>query len=131
MKTGQSPISLSRVTGIKKGDVVSLVGGGGKTATMYLLAHELAGQGRRVIVTTTTNIMPPDPPLNYLISNFLILNSNNINYCVGIFLFPIHRPFMMHAKSTRHLSTASFMHAFTLSFMTLHCFLKFLILFCG
>lgn len=69
MKTDQSPISLSRVTGIKKGDVVSLVGGGGKTATMYLLAHELAGQGRRVIVTTTTNIMPPDPPLNCLISN--------------------------------------------------------------
>lgn len=66
MKRGQSPVSLSRVIGIKKGDVVSLVGGGGKTATMYLLAGELAGQGRRVIVTTTTNIIPPDPPLKYL-----------------------------------------------------------------
>ncbi len=41
--------------------VISLVGGGGKTTTMYQLADELAEQGKRVLVTTTTHIRRPDP----------------------------------------------------------------------
>ncbi|MFC1841052.1 selenium cofactor biosynthesis protein YqeC [Thermodesulfobacteriota bacterium] len=72
MKTGQSPLSLSRIIGIKKGDVVSLVGGGGKTSTMYLIADELAGQGRRIIITTTTHIFPPD-------SQYKLILTKNIN----------------------------------------------------
>ena len=43
----------------KKGDVVSLVGSGGKTTLMYLLARELTTKGLRVITTTTTKIFPP------------------------------------------------------------------------
>ena len=39
--------------------IVSLVGGGGKTSTMYQLADELAEQGKRVLVTTTTHIRRP------------------------------------------------------------------------
>lgn len=39
--------------------IISLVGGGGKTTTMYQLADELAEQGRRVLVTTTTHIGEP------------------------------------------------------------------------
>lgn len=39
--------------------LVALVGAGGKTTTMYTLAHELAKQGRRVLTTTTTNIYLP------------------------------------------------------------------------
>lgn len=39
--------------------VISLVGGGGKTSTMYQLADELAEQGKRVLVTTTTHIRCP------------------------------------------------------------------------
>ncbi len=46
---------------IRKGEVVSLVGAGGKTTAMYRLASELAGQGWRVITTTTTKIRPPSP----------------------------------------------------------------------
>jgi len=37
---------------------VSLVGAGGKTTLMYALAREAAAQGLRVIVTTTTRILP-------------------------------------------------------------------------
>ena len=39
--------------------VVSLVGGGGKSTLMYFLAQTCAKQGRRVLVTTTTNIFRP------------------------------------------------------------------------
>ncbi len=39
--------------------LVAIVGAGGKTTTMYTLARELAGSGRRVITTTTTNIYLP------------------------------------------------------------------------
>ncbi len=39
--------------------IISLVGAGGKTTTMYRLADELAGQGKRVLVTTSTHIRIP------------------------------------------------------------------------
>jgi probable selenium-dependent hydroxylase accessory protein YqeC len=39
--------------------LVSIVGAGGKTTTMYTLAAELAAQGKKVITTTTTNIYIP------------------------------------------------------------------------
>ncbi len=39
--------------------VISLVGAGGKTTTMYQLADELAEQGKRVLVTTSTHIRRP------------------------------------------------------------------------
>lgn len=44
------------------GRIISLVGGGGKTSAMYILANELAAKGAKVIVTTTTHIRPPKPP---------------------------------------------------------------------
>lgn len=44
--------------------IVTLVGGGGKTSAMYALAHEGKLAGKRVVVTTTTHIMPhPELPL--------------------------------------------------------------------
>jgi probable selenium-dependent hydroxylase accessory protein YqeC len=36
--------------------LVSLVGAGGKTSSMFMIARELASSGRKVLVTTTTNI---------------------------------------------------------------------------
>jgi probable selenium-dependent hydroxylase accessory protein YqeC len=53
--------SLAGALGIRIGDVVGLVGGGGKTSTMFRLAHELTASGQRVITTTTTRILPPEP----------------------------------------------------------------------
>lgn len=37
--------------------MIAVVGGGGKTTTCFTLAKELANEGRRVLVTTTTHIM--------------------------------------------------------------------------
>ncbi len=44
---------------IRKGEIVSFVGAGGKTTAMYRLGRELADQGWRVVTTTTTMIRPP------------------------------------------------------------------------
>ncbi len=41
---------------MKRGDVVSFVGGGGKTTSMFRLAEELSAAGLRVVTTTTTHI---------------------------------------------------------------------------
>ena len=46
---------------VHQGDVISLVGAGGKTTTMYRLGRELAQLGWRVVATTTTKIRPPSP----------------------------------------------------------------------
>lgn len=41
---------------VGRGDVVSFVGGGGKTTSMLRLARELSAAGLRVVATTTTHI---------------------------------------------------------------------------
>ena len=41
---------------IKPGDVVTLIGGGGKTTVMFRLAEELTAAGLTVISTMTTKI---------------------------------------------------------------------------
>jgi probable selenium-dependent hydroxylase accessory protein YqeC len=55
---------------IEKGDVVSLVGAGGKTTTLYGINGELRRHGMTVITTTTTHMQTPQyattlPPLVY------------------------------------------------------------------
>ena len=50
---------LKEALDTKPGEVISLVGGGGKTTIMFALAHELAGNGNCVIITTTTKIFEP------------------------------------------------------------------------
>ena len=42
--------------------VIALVGAGGKTSAMFLLAAELKSHGKRVLLTTTTAIFKPDRP---------------------------------------------------------------------
>src|SRR5215471_11165489 len=39
--------------------LISIIGAGGKTTTMYTLANELVQRGNRVITTTTTQIFFP------------------------------------------------------------------------
>lgn len=55
------PVSLSLALGLDRKGVISFIGGGGKTSLMFKLAHELSGQGKRVLTTTTTKIFPPTP----------------------------------------------------------------------
>lgn len=43
---------------LRPGTVISIVGGGGKTSTMFTLGKELAEKGRMVTLTTTTKIRP-------------------------------------------------------------------------
>ena len=50
---------LSDLLDLPPRPLISIVGAGGKTTTMYTLASELAQRGRRVITTTTTNIYFP------------------------------------------------------------------------
>jgi len=52
---------LKEALDIKPGEVISLVGGGGKTTLMFALARELASSGSCVVTTTTTKIFEPLP----------------------------------------------------------------------
>ena len=56
-----SPGALQRGLGFlaDRRRIVSLVGGGGKSTVMLFLAQTCAKQGKRVLVTTTTNIFQP------------------------------------------------------------------------
>lgn len=45
---------------LKEGDIVSFVGGGGKTTTIFKLAKELKALNKRVLLTTTTAIYEPE-----------------------------------------------------------------------
>jgi probable selenium-dependent hydroxylase accessory protein YqeC len=57
----QPASSLKGALGIGERELISIVGGGGKTSLMYALAQELSSKGKKVITTTTTRIMPPEP----------------------------------------------------------------------
>ena len=50
---------LTAALGLSQREVLSLVGGGGKTSLMFLLAETLRTGGHRVITTTTTKIFEP------------------------------------------------------------------------
>jgi probable selenium-dependent hydroxylase accessory protein YqeC len=51
--------SLQEAFDLHAGEVISLVGGGGKTSLMFALALSLSISGNKVISTTTTRILPP------------------------------------------------------------------------
>lgn len=60
-----TPGALQRTLGFFGSDrrIISLVGGGGKSTVMYFAAQTCAKQGKKVLVTTTTNIYMPNPSL--------------------------------------------------------------------
>jgi len=57
---------------LKPGEVISLVGGGGKTTLMFALAASLVSRGQSVVTTTTTKIFEPTASQSPL----LILEAN-------------------------------------------------------
>jgi len=50
---------LAEALDIENEKLVVLVGAGGKTSCLYLLGKEMAGQGKRVVLATTTKIFRP------------------------------------------------------------------------
>jgi probable selenium-dependent hydroxylase accessory protein YqeC len=52
---------LRTAFGTGEREVITIVGGGGKTTTLFRLARELHGSGAGVVVTTTTHIFAPRP----------------------------------------------------------------------
>lgn len=65
--------SLMAALGFEKTEqlprIISLVGGGGKTTTMYQLAEELSEQGLRVLVTTSTHIQCPEEGISAFVNH--------------------------------------------------------------
>lgn len=53
---------LKDALGLQNGEMLSLIGAGGKTTTLFRLAHELWEEGEKVLVTTTTKIFKPTKP---------------------------------------------------------------------
>lgn len=50
-----------RALGLGHGDVAAIIGAGGKTSLMFRLAGEARSLGMRVLVTTSTRILLPEP----------------------------------------------------------------------
>ena len=58
-------MTLEEAFSIKGREVVSLVGGGGKTTLMFALGKELSPRRKGIILTTTTKIWAPSPSPHY------------------------------------------------------------------
>lgn len=57
-------------------ELITLVGAGGKTTTMFKLANECANNGERVLVTTTTAIYYPD---DQDVDSIILLDKDKFN----------------------------------------------------
>lgn len=55
-------MQLKEALGLQQSEMVSLIGAGGKTTTMFRLAHELHEDNGKVLVSTTTKIFKPSKP---------------------------------------------------------------------
>lgn len=53
-------MELVDALGVRPGDVVALVGGGGKTSALYRLGRELAGRDLPVVLAGTARFTPPE-----------------------------------------------------------------------
>jgi molybdenum cofactor cytidylyltransferase len=55
-------MQLKEAFGLREGEMISLIGAGGKTTTLLHLAKELRDARKKVLVTTTTRIFKPSKP---------------------------------------------------------------------
>ena len=53
---------LGEAFDLRRGEMAALIGAGGKTTTMFRLARELREEGRKILLTTTTQILKPSKP---------------------------------------------------------------------
>src|SRR6266508_1956581 len=55
-----SPLELCDALSVSPGELVAIVGGGGKTAALYRLGAELPARGVPVLLSGTTRFTPPE-----------------------------------------------------------------------
>jgi molybdenum cofactor cytidylyltransferase len=55
-------MTLAESLGVQAGEMISLIGAGGKTTALFRLAREARDKGCKVLVTTTTKIFKPNKP---------------------------------------------------------------------
>ena len=67
-----------------KKEVISFVGAGGKTTSLYTLANELSNLGKKVIVTTTTHMHMPKDCIIFNDNKDLIKDSLDKNLLVTV-----------------------------------------------
>jgi probable selenium-dependent hydroxylase accessory protein YqeC len=58
----EATMHLQQALELKHGEMVALIGAGGKTTTLFHLANELREAGGKILVTTTTKIFKPAKP---------------------------------------------------------------------
>jgi probable selenium-dependent hydroxylase accessory protein YqeC len=82
-------MNLAEAFEIREREVISLVGGGGKTTLLFGLGNELAQQRTGILLTTTTKIWEPDlsPAYTVLLSRDLSVLKRRIAENLGRFSF--------------------------------------------
>ena len=85
---------LSPLLGLADSQIITFIGGGGKTSLMNTLGKEFASHGYPTLLTTTTHIMKPDflsdesyienEDLGQLANIFTNLKNSNIKYELDI-----------------------------------------------
>ena len=79
-------MELSSLLGISEG-VTAVIGGGGKTTLLWTLGQELAGKGGRVLLYTTTKILPfPGIPCAKSLAELEELRGRHRLLCAGMVL---------------------------------------------
>jgi len=59
---GERAMHLKDALALRRGEMVALIGAGGKTTTIFRLAKELRDEGGKVLVSTTTKVPKPGKP---------------------------------------------------------------------
>lgn len=80
-------MNLKEIIGIKNNSIISIVGCGGKTTLMYLLADELKKNNRVLISTTTKIFVPTKDEVDFLAIGEKEYNSIKVNKKNGIYVY--------------------------------------------
>lgn len=76
--------SLADIFDIKKGDIVSIVGSGGKTTLLSHLAKELKNENKVLMSTSSKMFMPSSDTYDYLYNNLQSYLNSNLHINNGI-----------------------------------------------